>query len=51
MQLARIDQAEHATPEHGGLARPLLDGGQSTTRLIRLDPGQSLPAHRHGRSD
>jgi quercetin dioxygenase-like cupin family protein len=33
------------------VAEPLLDGTQSNVRLIRLSPGQRLPAHTHASSD
>ena len=33
------------------VAKPLIEGSRSNVRLIRLTPGQTLPAHRHGESD
>ncbi len=33
------------------VAVPFIEGSQSTVRIIRLSPGQNLPAHRHGESD
>lgn len=33
------------------VAEPFLDGSQSNVRVIRLSPGQVLPAHTHGVSD
>jgi quercetin dioxygenase-like cupin family protein len=33
------------------VAKPLLEGDQSSVRIIRLAPGQALPPHRHGVSD
>jgi len=33
------------------VAQPLLEGSQCNVRLIRLGPGQALPAHTHGSSD
>lgn len=33
------------------VAAPLLDGSQSTVRVIRLSPGQTLPPHNHSTSD
>jgi quercetin dioxygenase-like cupin family protein len=38
-------------PDQAMLARPVLDGDQSSVRIIRLGPGQALPPHRHGASD
>lgn len=33
------------------VAEPFLDGSQSNVRVIRLNPGQTLPPHTHGSSD
>ena len=33
------------------IAQPLIEGSQSNVRVIKLSPGQALPAHRHGLSD
>ena len=33
------------------VAEPFLEGSQSNIRVIRLSPGQALPAHTHGASD
>jgi quercetin dioxygenase-like cupin family protein len=33
------------------VARPWVDGRRCNVRLIRLAPGQELPAHRHGESE
>jgi quercetin dioxygenase-like cupin family protein len=50
MKLVRIQDIER--PEGQGIfARPLLEDDQSNVRIIRLAPGQALPAHRHGVSD
>jgi quercetin dioxygenase-like cupin family protein len=35
----------------GFVAQGLLDTAQCNVRLIRLSPGQALPAHTHGASD
>jgi quercetin dioxygenase-like cupin family protein len=50
MKLAHIHDAERHDSQ-GIFARPLLDGDQSNVRIIRLEPGQTLPPHRHGASD
>jgi quercetin dioxygenase-like cupin family protein len=50
MKLARLDDAHHATPDQY-VALPLIQGAQSSLRLIRLAAGQALPPHRHGSSD
>jgi quercetin dioxygenase-like cupin family protein len=50
MKLVRIEDIERPE-EQDILAKPLLDGDQSDVRIIRLAPGQALPAHRHGASD
>lgn len=33
------------------VAEPFLDGSQCNVRVIRLSPGQALPAHTHGSSE
>lgn len=33
------------------VAEPLIEGSQSSVRIIRLSPGQALPPHRHGASN
>ncbi|MCU1497170.1 MAG: cupin [Acidimicrobiales bacterium] len=33
------------------VADAFLDGDQANVRLIRMSPGQQLPAHTHGRSE
>jgi quercetin dioxygenase-like cupin family protein len=33
------------------IAQPLIEGSQSSVRVIKLSPGQVLPPHRHGLSD
>ncbi|HUZ40469.1 MAG TPA: hypothetical protein VMU68_03645 [Acidimicrobiales bacterium] len=33
------------------IAQSLLEGPQSSVRVIKLSPGQVLPPHRHGSSD
>lgn len=33
------------------VAEEFLEGSQSNVRVIRLSPGQALPAHTHGSSD
>jgi quercetin dioxygenase-like cupin family protein len=33
------------------VAEPLLEGSQSSVRIIRLSPGQDLPPHTHAASD
>ena len=33
------------------VAEPLIEGLQSSVRIMRLSPGQALPPHRHGASD
>jgi quercetin dioxygenase-like cupin family protein len=33
------------------VAEPFLEGSQCNVRVIRLSPGQTLPAHTHGMSD
>ncbi len=50
MKLARIQDTEHAA-DGKFLARPLLEGDQCNVRIIRLARGQTLPPHRHRKSD
>ncbi len=33
------------------IAQPFIEGSQSNVRVIKLNPGQTLPPHRHASSD
>ena len=50
MDIINLADAPGYNPDHL-VAEPLLDGLQSSVRIIRLGPGQTLPPHRHGSSD
>jgi quercetin dioxygenase-like cupin family protein len=50
MKVTHIDEAQR--PDGQALAaRALMNGDQSSVRIIRLAPGQALPPHKHGSSD
>lgn len=50
MQIVRLSDAPGYDPAKF-VAEPLLDGTKANVRIIRLSPGQVLPAHTHGESD
>jgi len=50
MELISLDDAPGYDSDRF-VAHPLIEGSKSNVRIIRLSPGQTLPAHRHGDSD
>jgi mannose-6-phosphate isomerase-like protein (cupin superfamily) len=50
MKSVRIQDLERPDGQ-GVFAKPLIEGDQSHVRIIRLAPGEALPAHKHGASD
>lgn len=50
MDIIKLDDAS-GYDSNRLVAEPLIEGSQSSVRIIRLSPGQALPPHRHGASD